>query len=87
MALPMHLGDTREPHWVYCLFHTLQTRASILTIPNEPSTCGEPVRRDSLSPASVARHITTALIHPRNLAEVAGERDSQPLRHHHQLAS
>ena len=46
MALQMHLGDTCEPHPVYCLVHARQTRASILTVPNEPSTCGEPLRTE-----------------------------------------
>ena len=40
-AVPMHVGDTREPHPVHFLFQARKTRASILTFPNKPWTCGE----------------------------------------------
>ncbi len=65
MTLPMHMGDTREPHPLYFLFRAGKTRASIITVPNEPSTYGEPLRtergarRASPGPEDITRALAT----------------------------
>jgi hypothetical protein len=74
MALPTHMGDTREPHPVHFLFQT-RNRALIITVPNEPSTYGEPLRtergprRTSPAPENITPAPATAPPIPTNTAQ------------------